>query len=74
MQVIYDHYEGLSLGIFIGPIAIIIGLFLRKKRKGPAKALMIFGLIYFVVASLLVYQFVQGEKQIIQQREQAEKK
>jgi hypothetical protein len=73
MQVIYNHYEVLSLGIAIGPIVFILGLFLRK-RKGLSKTLIIFGLIYFIGSSLLIYQFVQGEKQIIKQREQVEKK
>lgn len=70
---IYDHYEILSLGIFIGPLLIIAGFFLRKK-KPLSRFFMSIGIIYFMLSSVLVHQFIQGEKEIVKLRESHESK
>lgn len=73
MQAIYDHYEILSLGVIIGPIAFIAGFFLRKRRV-LSRTLLVFGIVSFVFSSLLVYKFIEGEKEIARIRESQEKK
>ena len=69
MQVICRHFDILSLGIFISPIVILIGLLLLKKSKRISKMIIAVGVLYFVVAAALTYRFVQGEKELVQLRE-----
>ena len=71
MQLFYNNYESLSLGIIIGPIMFLIGLFFRKKKKNISRLLFVLGIIYFSIAVLLIYRFIQEEKTIVQQRERA---
>ncbi|MFV8250472.1 hypothetical protein [Bdellovibrio bacteriovorus] len=73
MQVIYRHFDILSLGIFIGPIVILIGLLLLKKSKRISKILIASGVLYFALAVALSYRFVQSEKELVQLREREQK-
>lgn len=72
MHIVYDHYETLSLGIAIGPAMFLLGLFFLKGRKRLSRALMVLGIIYFSISAILIYRFVQGEKELAKQREHAQ--
>lgn len=71
MQVIFRHFDILSFGIFVGPAVVLIGLFLLKKMKRISKILIALGSVYFLLSAGFIWQFVEGEKRIIQLRERA---
>ena len=70
MQLLYANFEILSLGVFIGPV-LIITAFLFKKRRALSRTLLIFGGAYFILSAILVYKFVQGEKELARARQEA---
>jgi len=70
MQSIYANFEILSLGVFAGPVIIVAAILLRKK-KALSRTLLIIGGAYFILGSVLVYKFVQGEKEQARARQEA---
>jgi hypothetical protein len=67
MRFIEMNFKLLCLGVFLGPILMIVA-FLLKKRKWLSRAVFLAGTIYFLIGSILIFNFIRGEKELSQSR------
>lgn len=59
----WGFYEYMFLGTVVGPLAILISFFFRRKKKKVFWGVLVFGILYFGVGYFFLQKFMVQESE-----------